>query len=107
MAIAYYATYGPEHRAASEAPEALAQRVADGARAKLGQQAPAGNIYHAEGPTADGGWWVFDVWQSAEALQTFLTEILQPVLADAGIGQPDEVRQLPVWWESSQMGPPA
>ena len=47
-------------------------------------QFPTGGLYHAEGPTADGGWWTFNVWESTEAQQRFADEVLHPVLTDVG-----------------------
>jgi hypothetical protein len=38
---------------------------------------PPGQTYHAAGPT-DGGWLVVSVWDSKDALDTFVAETLQP-----------------------------
>jgi hypothetical protein len=104
MAVAYYTRFGPEIYSGSETPEVVAQKVADGVRAKIGQNPPAGGVYHAEGPTGDGGWWTFNVWASEGDSQTFLGQILRPALEAAGVGRPAEVQKLEVWWDSSQMG---
>lgn len=42
-----------------------------------------GLVVHAAGPT-DGGWRVFDVWESAEAFERF-GQHLGPVIAEEGI----------------------
>ena len=48
MAIAYFKQW-------PQAPEGTAQRVADRINERLAGQPPAGGIYHAEGPTDEGG----------------------------------------------------
>lgn len=68
------------------------------------QGPPAGGVFHAEGPSDDGGWWVFDVWESDDAYRTFQSEVLNPVLADVGVAEPS-ARVLQVSWNSSQMDP--
>ena len=53
-----------------------------------GDVPPPGATYHAAGPT-ENGWYVVEVWDSREALESFATEILPPALARAGLsGQP-------------------
>jgi quinol monooxygenase YgiN len=46
---------------------------------------PQGLVSHAAGPTDDGGFLVVDVWESAEALDSFFTEHAGPAMAQAGI----------------------
>lgn len=41
---------------------------------------PTGQLVSAAGPT-DGGWLISAVWESRDALQTFVTETLEPSLA--------------------------
>jgi glycerate kinase len=83
-------------------PAATAQRVAERINQRLGGQAPAGGICHAEGPTADGGWWTFNVRVSAEAVQRFHQEVLHPVLDEVGASR-GQVQHLQVSWDTSQM----
>lgn len=42
---------------------------------------PAGLIVHTGGPIGDGELRVVDIWESAEAFQTFATERLAPAIA--------------------------
>ena len=42
---------------------------------------PAGLIVHTGGPVGDGKLRVIDVWESAEAFQTFAAERLGPTIA--------------------------
>ena len=104
MAVAFYSSYAPGTIGGAEAPEEMAARVAERVNRELGGQPPEGGIYHAEGPTEEGGWWVFDVWASEEDYETFRRRILQPALDEAGVPVPSEVRRLRVWWDSSQAG---
>ena len=105
MAIAYYTSYAAGNQGGTETPESIAARVAEAVNRRLGDKPPAGGIYHAEGPTEDGGWWVFDVWASDEEYETFRREVVQPALDEAGVAvSPPEVRRLRVWWDSSRMG---
>lgn len=48
---------------------------------------PAGCSSHIAGPGPDG-WRVVAVWESAEALQRFAAERLQPALAELGVAAP-------------------
>jgi hypothetical protein len=96
MAVAYF-TQWP-----AGGPAETSTRVAEQVNAALQGRPPEGGIYHAEGPTEDGGWWTFNVWESAEARQAFTQQILQPAL-DAANASSGDVRQLQVTWDSSQM----
>jgi hypothetical protein len=40
---------------------------------------PAGQVYHAAGPT-DGGWLVVAVWDSQKSFDQFVSESLMPAL---------------------------
>ncbi len=55
-----------------------------------GNKPPAGMLYHAGGPVADG-WRVVEVWESQEAADRFFKEKLGAALQKAGITAPPEV----------------
>lgn len=57
----------------------------------LGGHSPQGNLYHTAGPI-EGGWRVLDVWESQDALNTFLA-VLGPIAQSAGVAQP----QVTMW----------
>ena len=95
MAVAYFTQW-------PQADPELSQRLAERINQSLGDQPPAGGLYHAEGPTEEGGWWAFDVWASAEAFETFRQQILQPALDEFNAPQ-GERRQLQVHWDTSQL----
>ena len=48
---------------------------------------PDGCTAHIAGPSPDG-WRVVAVWDSPEAVQRFVTEDLQPTLAELGVAPP-------------------
>jgi hypothetical protein len=54
---------------------------------------PAGQTYHAAGPT-DGGWLIAAVWDSQAAFDTFVHDTLLPALqaVDGGFAGPPEQR---------------
>ena len=104
MVIAYYTSYPPGLQSGSDTPESIAARVAERVNQRLGGKPPAGGIYHAEGPTDEGGWWVFDVWASDADFEAFRRDILQPAMDGIAIPPPAEMRRLQVWWDSSQRG---
>jgi hypothetical protein len=58
------------------------------ARMELGGQMPAGGLFHAAGPTADG-WRVVDVWESMEQFQRFAEERIMPLTAAEGMAPPN------------------
>jgi hypothetical protein len=60
---------------------------------------PEGGLFHADGPTDTGGWWIFEVWESDEAATRFHDGILKPALAHAGL-EPAPSRRLEVTWHS-------
>jgi hypothetical protein len=85
-----------------KAPAETSQRVAEKINQRLGGKFPAGGLYHAEGPTDEGGWWTFNLWESDDVFQQFNQEILQPVLQEVN-APPAQVRRLPVSWDTSQL----
>jgi len=58
---------------------------------------PAGQVYHAAGPT-DGGWIVVAVWDSKASSDTFIAETLMPKLHDmqGGFAGPPQERSAEV-----------
>ena len=48
-------------------------------------KAPDGLIVHSAGPT-QGGWYIYDIWESPEHFQRFATEKLGPAMAATGAG---------------------
>ncbi len=66
-----------------------------------GARQPEGGRFHAEGPTASGGWWSFDVWDSQEHFARFFEEYVLPALEQAG-GERPQYRRLYVTWDTSQ-----
>jgi len=81
-------------------PPETAEKVVARIRTQLGNRRPDGAIFHAEGPTDDGSWWAFNIWESDEASEKFGVEFLQPALNSLGIAIPREDR-LEVNWETS------
>jgi len=98
MAIAYYADV-------PNVTPAQAQQVSDFVNARLGPNTPPeGGRFHADGPTSDGGWWQFDLWESAEHFTRFYDAILAPAITQVGL-DPGTItlRQLEVKWDSTQV----
>ena len=58
---------------------------------------PAGQVYHAAGPT-DGGWLVVAVWDSKGAFDKFLSDTLMPALqkVKGGFAGPPQERNMEV-----------
>jgi hypothetical protein len=58
---------------------------------------PAGQVYHAAGPT-DGGWLVVAVWDSKGAFDKFLSDTLMPALqkVKGGFAGPPQERSTEV-----------
>lgn len=48
---------------------------------------PAGLIFHAGGAT-EGGWAVFEVWDSSESQEHFMRERLAKALQEGGVSKP-------------------
>ena len=99
MSVAYF---GEWPKLEGQDSTAVSTRIAAKVQAQLGGRAPAGGLFHAEGPSESGGWWVFDIWASDVDRETFNTTILDPILAEAGV-RAAHVRRLDVAWDSTQM----
>ncbi len=72
-----------------EGSQAIYERV----REQLGLEKPAGGIFHAAGPSPNGGWRVIEVWESEEEAKRFAAERLLPAFeaADAPPPPPPEL----------------
>ncbi len=66
------------------------QEIYDKVREHLGlEEKPAGGIFHAAGPSPDGGWRVIEVWESEEDANRFYEEHLKPAFEAVGVpGRP-------------------
>ena len=49
---------------------------------------PDGLLMHSAGATRDGGWVVFEVWDSPESQAAFMSERLGPALQQHGVTDP-------------------
>jgi hypothetical protein len=70
-----------------ENPEG-SQEVYDKVREQLGLEKPAGGIFHAAGPSPDGGWRVIELWESEEDAKRFVKERLLPAFKAVGAPTP-------------------
>ncbi|MGJ7908942.1 hypothetical protein ACOQFL_20960 [Actinopolyspora sp. H202] len=59
-------------------------------------QRPAGGIFHAAGPSPNGGWLVIEVWESEEDAHRFVEERLRPAFQAAGVPPPPQPQIWPV-----------
>jgi len=64
------------------------QQIYDSVRERLGLEKPAGGIFHAAGPSPNGGWRVIEVWESKEDAKRFVTERLVPAFDAVGAPPP-------------------
>lgn len=68
------------------------QKQYDAVRGKLGisdDAPPEGAILHVAGQSPNGGWRVFEVWESREAQKKFSEEQLAPLFKEVGVNRPD------------------
>jgi hypothetical protein len=68
-------------------------------RKQLGADAPSGGIFHAAGPSPNGGWRVIEIWESEEEARRFLQEKLGPAFQVAGAAGPPPQ---PEFWQLHQ-----
>ncbi|MFD7324714.1 hypothetical protein ACFV9D_27070 [Streptomyces sp. NPDC059875] len=75
------------------------QEIYDKVREQLGlQEKPAGGIFHAAGPSPNGGWRVIEIWESEDDAKRFIKERLAPALQAAGaVGPPPTPQFWPVY----------
>jgi hypothetical protein len=89
----------------SEMPQVTADtaaQVSAHVREHLGDQAPDGGMFHAEGPTESGSWWSFDIWESDDHFTSFREQFLVPAMTRVGL-TPPAYRRLDIAWDTSQM----
>ena len=94
MSVAYY----------SEVPNVSREqvdRVSAYINERMGDGPPDGGIFHADGPTDEGGWWAFEVYASEEQFTRFHEDFLAPAFMNAGMGEVP-YRRLEVAWDSTQ-----
>ena len=72
------------------------QEIYDSVRERLGLEKPAGGIFHAAGPSQNGGWRVIEVWESEEDAKAFVTERLLPAFDALGAPPPPPPELWPV-----------
>jgi hypothetical protein len=77
------------------------QEIYEKVRAQLGLEAPAGGIFHAAGPSPNGGWRVMEVWESEEDARRWRDERLLPAFDAAGVPRPPAPPQ--IWQLHSYM----
>jgi hypothetical protein len=64
------------------------QQIYEKVRAQIGLEAPAGGIFHAAGPSPNGGWRVMEVWESEDDARRWREETLMPAFDAAGVPRP-------------------
>jgi len=64
-------------------------------------KAPAGLIMHSAGP-AEGGFYVYDIWESREAFERFMNEKLAPAFQEV-LGGPPPAEAQPQYYEITSL----
>jgi hypothetical protein len=72
------------------------QEIYEGVRERLGLEKPAGGIFHAAGPSPNGGWRVIEVWESEAEAKQFVAERLLPAFEAVGAPAPPRPEIWPV-----------
>jgi quinol monooxygenase YgiN len=85
-----------EHDEGGEMPVAVVQDWADGGRDTtsydaihervMASGAPEGCRMHSAGATPDGGFRIFEVWESQDHFDRFVQERLMPIMKEIGVG---------------------
>jgi hypothetical protein len=60
---------------------------------------PEGPLFYATGPTDNGGWWTFHLFETAEHFGRFHDALLAPAFVYAGLASVVH-RRLEVFWDS-------
>ena len=68
-------------------------------------KAPDGLIVHSAGPT-QGGWYIYDIWESREAFQRFMDDKLQAALRQVFGDQPPPSGSEPQFFEIESLAAP-
>ncbi len=66
----------------------VSAEIYDTVRERIGLERPAGGIFHAAGPSPNGGWRVIEVWESEEDAKRFVAERLLPAFEAVGAPPP-------------------
>jgi hypothetical protein len=72
------------------------QEIYERLRERIGLDKPAGGIFHAAGPSPNGGWRVIEIWESEEDAKRFLAERLGPAAEAVGTPPPPPPELWPV-----------
>ena len=72
------------------------QEIYERVREQLGLDKPAGGIFHAAGPSPNGGWRVIEVWESEADAKQFVAERLLPAFEAVGAPAPPRPELWPV-----------
>jgi hypothetical protein len=72
------------------------QKIYERIREQLSLEKPAGGIFHAAGPSPNGGWRVIEVWESEEQAKRFVNERLLPAFEAAGASPPPPAQLWPI-----------
>jgi len=68
-------------------------------------QLPEGLIIHSAGPT-EGGWYIYDIWESREAFQRFTDGQLGPAISQVFGDQPPPPGSEPQFFEIESLARP-
>ena len=68
-------------------------------------QVPEGLIIHSAGPT-DGGWYIYDIWESREAFQRFMERQLGAAIGQVFGDQPPPPGSEPQFFEIESLAAP-
>jgi hypothetical protein len=72
------------------------QETYERVREHLGLEQPAGGIFHAAGPSPNGGWRVMEVWESEQDAKRFAKERMLPAFEAVGAPPPPPPQLWPV-----------
>jgi hypothetical protein len=96
LAVATWLDRRDEHDRGGEMPVAVVQHWAEGGNDTTSYDAihervmasgtPDGFCMHAAGATPDGGFRIFEVWESQDHFDRFVEERLMPILREIGAG---------------------
>jgi hypothetical protein len=73
------------------------QEIYEQIREHLSLEKPVGGIFHAAGPSPNGGWRVIEVWESEEQAKRFVSERLVPAFEAAGASPPPPPQLWPIY----------